>query len=255
MSKLTIRWYDESTWAMRDFESWDTVQIGMMVRVLTSWNTTLTGDDQILSVEKTVWSVTTVTLPPWYTWAYFVIQDWKGDAATNNITIAADWSEKINGQSSILIFANWWNAVLRWNWLEWRRAVLSAQRSFNNAPWRSIVTDTWAVWFQLSTLRDANVTYSINIESEFTWLLGWAERWYVVLEIAATNSATAVDWKEIARVTNGQAVSSLLSLSWTQNVWWVLAWMVPAWRYVKLRSVNVTWTPTYTYNSWQEVLL
>lgn len=125
-------------------------------------------------------------------------------------------------------------------------------RSFNYAPGRSIVTGTGATGFQVSSTRDAMVSYSTKITTTAT--IAGGQEGYVVLEIAPTNSATAGDWKEVARVTNGQALSLALTLQSIQPISGSLSAMVPAGYYVKVRSVNTTGTPSYSMVSGQEVL-
>lgn len=124
---------------------------------------------------------------------------------------------------------------------------------FNYTPGRSIVTGTGATGFQVSSTRDAMVTYSTKITTTAT--IAGGQEGYVVLEIAPTNSATAGDWKEVGRVTNGQALSLALTLQSIQPVSGSLSAIVPAGYYVKVRSVNTTGTPTYSMVSGQEVLL
>lgn len=126
-------------------------------------------------------------------------------------------------------------------------------KSFNWTPGRSIVTGTGATGFQISSTRDSMVTYSAKITTTAT--IAGGQEGYVVLEIASTNSATAGDWKEVGRVTNGQALSLALTLQSIQPVSGSLSAIVPAGYYVKIRSVNTTGTPTYSMVSGQEVLL
>lgn len=128
-----------------------------------------------------------------------------------------------------------------------------AARSFNFNPGRSIVTGTGATGFQVSSTRDSFVTYSPKIVTTAT--IAGGQDGYVVLEIAPTNSATAGDWKEVGRMENGQALSLAITLQSVQPVGAPLVAMVPAGYYAKLRSVNVTGTPTISYVSGQEVLL
>lgn len=132
-------------------------------------------------------------------------------------------------------------------------ATLKASRSFNYTPARSIVTGTGATGFQVSSTRDSVVTYTTKIVTTAT--IAGGQEGYVVLEIAPTNSATAGDWKEVGRVTNGQALSLALTLQSIQPVSGILMGLVPAGYYVKIRSVNTTGTPTYTMLSGQEVLI
>lgn len=126
-------------------------------------------------------------------------------------------------------------------------------KSFNYTPGRSIVTGTGATGFQVSSTRDSMITYSPKITTTAT--IAGGQEGYVVLEIASTNSATAGDWKEVGRVTNGQALSLALTLQSVQPVSSSLSAIVPAGYYVKIRSVNTTGSPSYSLVSGQEVLL
>lgn len=130
---------------------------------------------------------------------------------------------------------------------------LVTPKSFNYAPGRSIVTGTGATGFQVSSTRDSVVTYSTKITTTAT--IAGGQEGYVVLEIAPTNSATAGDWKEVGRVTNGQALSLALTLQSIQPVSGILMGIVPAGYYVKIRSVNTTGTPAYSVLSGQEILI
>lgn len=135
----------------------------------------------------------------------------------------------------------------------WSVVESEGSRSFNNTPGRSIVTGTGATGFQVSSMRDAFVTYSPKIVTTAT--IAGGQDGYTVLEIAATNSATAGDWKELGRVENGQTLSLAIALQSIQPVGAPLTGMVPAGWYTKIRSVNVTGTPTFSSVSGQEVLL
>lgn len=126
--------------------------------------------------------------------------------------------------------------------------------SFNNIPSHSIVTTAAAAnGWQISSTRNASVFYSVNVNTTAT--IGGASDGYILLEIAATNSTTASDWKEVSRTRNGQTVTLALALNSIQNIGSELMNIVPAGYYVRLRSVNVSGTPTYTYVSGQEVQL
>lgn len=120
---------------------------------------------------------------------------------------------------------------------------------------RSIVTGTGATGFQVSSTRDAFVNYSLTVATSVT--IGGATNvsGTVLLEIAPTNSATPSDWVEVGRFTNGQLIALALALSSGQTLAGQISAMIPAGYYAKLRSINNSGTPTFTYNSGQEILL
>lgn len=112
----------------------------------------------------------------------------------------------------------------------------------------SIVTGTGATGFQVSATRPSNNCYSVTVNSGSTLLAPVYGN--VVFEIAATNSATAGDWTEVARTGGGDTVGLLHTGTATGQI----CAFVPAGYYSKLRSVNGAGTPTYSYNSGQEVI-
>lgn len=126
--------------------------------------------------------------------------------------------------------------------------------SFNNAASHSIVTTAAAAnGFQISAINNTSVFYSVNINTTAT--IGSSSDGYIILEIAATNSTTASDWKEVSRSRNGQNITLAALLSSVQNIGGELMNIVPAGYYARLRSVNVSGTPGYSYISGQEVQL
>lgn len=128
-----------------------------------------------------------------------------------------------------------------------------ALKTVNNNPGRSIVTTAAAAnGFQISSTKDAEVSYSPVITCNVQIGLVTNVEGYVALEIAATNSTTAGDWKEIARVTNGQNISLAIALASIQKQGGAVSGTVPAGWYARLRSVNVAGTPTYSIASQQE---
>lgn len=118
---------------------------------------------------------------------------------------------------------------------------------------RSLVTGTGATGFQVSSTRDALVSYNATIVSTAT--IAGAQSGTVVLEVASTNSATAGDWKEVARFTNGQALSLAITLQSVQTMAGNLTGFIPKGYYAKLRTINNLGTPSFSYNSGQEMLM
>lgn len=128
--------------------------------------------------------------------------------------------------------------------------------AFSNAPARSIVTTAAAAnGWQISATLNALVTYSVIVTCAVQIGVATNVEGYVVLERSATNSATASDWKECGRVTNGNLVGLAVALSLTQKSGSPLFCGVPAGYYVRLRSVNTAGTPVYTYVGGDEVTM
>lgn len=122
-----------------------------------------------------------------------------------------------------------------------------------SAATHSIVTGTGATGFQVSSTRNSLVNYSTTIVT--TASIGGNQTGVVVLEIAPTNSATPSDWVEVSRYTNGQALTLAITLQSVQTMSGQLSAFVPAGWYAKLRSINTSGTPSYSYNSGQETLV
>lgn len=117
---------------------------------------------------------------------------------------------------------------------------------------RSITTGTGATGFQISASRDSDVHYSGTITTTAT--IGSGQIGTLVLEMANTNSATAGDWTEIGRCTNGQTITLAIALQSVQTIGCQLSGFIPAGKYAKIRSISTTGTPSFAYNSGQEVL-
>lgn len=125
--------------------------------------------------------------------------------------------------------------------------------SFNNAASHSFTTSTGATGFQVSASRNVMVNYSVTIATTAT--IGGSASGTVVLEVASTNSSTPSDWVEIARFTNSQSITLALALQSVQTLAGLLMGLIPTGYYVKLRTINNSGTPSYTFNSGQEVLV
>lgn len=79
---------------------------------------TVTVDDYLVVINKTVGAASAVNLPAGVTGQVFVIKDGKGDAATNNITITPA-AGNIDGAATLVINTNRGVARLGYNGTEW----------------------------------------------------------------------------------------------------------------------------------------
>lgn len=119
------------------------------------------------------------------------------------------------------------------------RSFATASRTLNSA-------------FQISSTRDTVVSYSVDIAASATLLGG--QTGTVFLEYANDSGFTS-GVTEVARFVNGNSVSLAIAITLTQNVTGTLTGMIPAGKYVRIRTANTTGTPTFTYRSGQEVLI
>lgn len=119
------------------------------------------------------------------------------------------------------------------------RTQSSASRSLNTA-------------FQASTTRDALVGYSVDISCTSTLLGGQAGA--LVLEMA-TNSGFTTGVQTLSQFVNSNSVSLAIAITVTQINTACVTGYVPAGNWIRLRTVNTTGTPTFTYTQGQETLL
>jgi hypothetical protein len=119
------------------------------------------------------------------------------------------------------------------------RSQSSASRSLNSA-------------FQVSSTRWSTVRYSVDISTTVSLTGGAVGR--VILE-TATNSGFTTGVQELQSFGNGNTGTLVVGLVLTQSATACLSGDVPPGNYVRLRTVNITGTPTFNYISGQEVLL
>jgi len=115
-------------------------------------------------------------------------------------------------------------------------------RTFTN-PTRPLNTA-----FQISTTQDVQVTYAVDITVSALLIGGSSGRVYLEYanEVGFTTGVTTV-------TSSGNSTGGVLSITnvGTAN----LSGIIPAGKFVRLRTVNVTATPTFAFQSAQEVLL
>lgn len=127
-------------------------------------------------------------------------------------------------------------------------------RVFSNTAVRPLVTAAAAAnGFQASASRDVLVSYSVTVTGTTTISAGGAG--HVLLEICPTNSATAAAWVEIARGGGGQTAGLAVGLAMVTINSQPLTAIVPAGYFARLRTVIISGSPTFTYNSGQETQL
>jgi hypothetical protein len=116
---------------------------------------------------------------------------------------------------------------------------VSVSRSLNSA-------------FQVSTTRNALVTYSVRISTTAT--LSGGQTGDVVLEIAS-NSGFSSNVQTLSMAENGLSIGIAISITVDQVQTFTVSGFVPAGYYVRLRTVNTAGLPTFAYRAGQEVLL
>lgn len=126
-----------------------------------------------------------------------------------------------------------------------KQDALSAM-SFAN-PSRSLNTA-----FQISGTKNALVSYSVDISCTMSLTSGQSGT--VVLEYADDSSFTT-NVKTVSMPKNTNSGSLTIGLALTQVNTASLSGVIPAAKYVRLRTVNNTGSPTFTLQNSQEVLL
>jgi len=106
--------------------------------------------------------------------------------------------------------------------------------------------------FQISATRDVLVNYSVDIAATLSLVTG--QTGTVFLEVS-DNSGCSTNTQELSRAVNGNTGTLTIGLNITQNVTGQVSGVVPAGKYVKLRTANTVGTPTFNYRSGQEVTL
>ena len=121
-----------------------------------------------------------------------------------------------------------------------------AARSFSS-PTRSLNS-----CFQISSTRDAFVSYAVDIAATIsltTGQTGTETLQYSDDSGCSTNTIT------VNSTTNGNTGALTIGLNLTQTATGTISGIIPAGKWVKILTANTTGTPTFTFRSAQEVLL
>lgn len=103
--------------------------------------------------------------------------------------------------------------------------------------------------FRPSTTRNVLVSYSVSIATTLSLTTGQAGT--AILE----TSTDGTTWSTVSQIANANTGSLTIGLNLTQTITGVLAGVIPANSFARIRTVNNTGTPTFTYVSGQETLL
>lgn len=112
------------------------------------------------------------------------------------------------------------------------------------------VTRSLNTIYKISDRDNYLVNYSVSIEATLSVTSG--QLGTIFLEISPNGST---GWVEINRYTNGNTGTLMLGLNTVQTGTGGLSGCVPAGWSFRLRTANTTGTPTYTYNSGQEIAI
>lgn len=115
---------------------------------------------------------------------------------------------------------------------------------------RSLVTSTSATGFQVSATRNAMVCYEGVIQTTST--IGGPASGSVFMETANTNSTTPSDWTIVGEQTASNTITLAAVLQNVDGEPWSLCRMIPAGKYVRIRSQTNSGTVVSSINSTQQ---
>lgn len=126
-------------------------------------------------------------------------------------------------------------------------AITSPIAKTFTSPSRSVNTA-----FQISSSQDAEVSYSVDITTALTLSGGAAGTVYLEY---ADDSGFTTNVKEVAHFTTSNTGTLVVGITLNQQATARLGGVIPAGKYVRLRTNNTTGTPTYGTPVGEEVLV
>lgn len=133
------------------------------------------------------------------------------------------------------------------------RVTSGLNASINDTPGRSLITSTAATGFQVSATRNAQVCYEGTIST--TSSIGGPSAASVFLETADTNSTTPSDWATKAVQAYSNNITLAIVLNQAQGNNWSICRVIPAGKFVRIRSGSVTGTASVTINAQQQEVM
>lgn len=137
---------------------------------------------------------------------------------------------------------------------DWSVTNTASSSYIKNKPSLSWATTTRSLntAFQVSATRAAFVSYTVDIASTLSLLAG--DTGTVILEYA-DDSGFTTNVVTVQSAANGNTGALTIGLNLTQVSTASLTGIVPAGKYIRLRTVNTAGSPTFTYRAQQEVLM
>lgn len=120
----------------------------------------------------------------------------------------------------------------------------------NDNPGRSLVTTTSSTGFQISATRPARACYEGTFSTTST--IGGPATASVFLETADTNSTTPGDWTTRAQQTYSNTITLAVTLNQVQSNNWTFCRDIPAGKFVRIRSGNISGTASVALNATQQ---
>lgn len=133
------------------------------------------------------------------------------------------------------------------------RVTSGLNASINDNPARSLVTTTASTGFQVSATRNAMVCYEGSFST--TSSIGGPSAASVFLETADTNSTTPGDWTTKASQSYSNNITLAIVLNQVQGNNWSMCRVIPAGKFVRIRSGSITGTASASINAQQQEVL
>lgn len=130
------------------------------------------------------------------------------------------------------------------------RVTGGTNMSINDNPSRSLVTSTSATGFQISSTRNSRACYEGSFSTTST--IGGPASASVFIETADTNSTTPSDWTTKAQQTYTNTITLAVVLNQVQGNNWSFCRDIPAGKFVRIRSGNISGTASVTINATQQ---
>lgn len=172
------------------------------------------------------------------TFSSFALADIRAAFETTILNYAATQGYSMTAADIIWGFPNILSAS-QYTALTQSKSFSAASRSLNSA-------------FQISSTRDSLVSYAVDIAATLSLTSGQSGN--VILEYA-DNSGMTTNVVTVNSCINGNTGTLAIGLNLTQTATATVSGMIPAGKFVRIRTANITGTPTFTYRTGQEVLV
>lgn len=115
----------------------------------------------------------------------------------------------------------------------------------------TVVSRTLNACYLVSSTRGSFVSYSVDVAATLSLLTG---QFGTVIVEYSDDSGCSTNTLVVGSSANGNTGTLTIGLNLTQTSTATISGFVPANKYLKIRTVNTTGTPTFTYRAGQETL-
>lgn len=140
-------------------------------------------------------------------------------------------------------------AQIQSDWSETNNGSLGFIKNKPSTQFTAGTNRTLNASFQASTTNNMLVNYSVDVNATATLIGGQDGR--VILETSPNNST----WTTVDEAHNGNSVSLAIALTAIQNVSVHLSSVIPSGYWIRIRTVQTTGTPSFTFRFGNETSL